>query len=69
MKVLKKKFHLEFSLEGAAFAGEDCDTEVARILREAADAALMYGVDGGGVRDINGNRAGFYAVSDYEVEV
>lgn len=69
MKVLKKRFRLEFSLENAAFAGEDCATEVARILREAADAALMYGVGGGRVRDINGNRVGFYAVSEDEVEV
>jgi len=82
MKVLKKRFHLEFSLEGAAFS-EDPAGEVARILRDIANGGgeggegvvgmqLAQTVVSGAVsrvRDINGNRVGFYAVSDDEVEV
>lgn len=61
-------FTLTFSTDGAAFDGADGDAEIVRILREAASKIE----DGSGVhygqpvriKDINGNRVGFFAWAD-----
>lgn len=53
-------FTLTISTDNAAFA-DDEGAEVARILREAADAIEGEAEQVGHLYDVNGNRVGFYA--------
>lgn len=52
-------FKLEIRTENAAFDGDDCRREVARILHEAADMVADCETDRD-LRDVNGNRVGFF---------
>ena len=53
---MRTEFLLTIDTEGSAFFAAD-GTEVARLLREAADQ-LMDGASSGVLRDANGNTAG-----------
>lgn len=63
------KFEVALSTNNAAFADGDLDLELVRILRELADK-----IEGGGISgvirlfDYNGNRVGFAAVSDDDID-
>lgn len=66
----KSAFTVAFNTDNAAFDGADGDHEIARILREIAQRfedgdGIRYG-DPVRIRDINGNRIGFFAWSDTE---
>jgi len=53
------KFKLNFNMDNAAFG--DPDLEIARILHEIADK-VERGIQGGPVRDINGNNVGAWTI-------
>lgn len=55
------KFWAEFDLGNAAFEGEACPGEVARILRQVADR-VEAGHDEGLVHDVNGNKVGAWTL-------
>lgn len=66
------KFEVALSTNNAAFADDDLGYELARILRELADRIEDGGIAGAGsvirLRDINGNRVGFAALSDDDLK-
>lgn len=51
-------FKLEISTASDAFDGPDRAHEIARILRDVADAVSQSSQANGTIRDINGNRVG-----------
>jgi len=58
---MPKAFNLHISTEGAAFADAPA-AEIARILREAAQSIEEDGHERvGRLKDINGNRVGFWS--------
>lgn len=67
----RQKFSVDFNTNGAAFQDDEAmGSEIARILREAADTIEENGLVEDKVKrvfDINGNRIGFYALTSYEV--
>jgi hypothetical protein len=63
------KFSLTIDLDNDAFQGGNpsegfaCNTEVARLLREAASAVERFGAAcGNTLRDANGNRCGRFGI-------
>ena len=62
-------FTITFSTDGAAFASDGGNAEIARLLREAADTVdTNFGEDGiVRLRDVNGNRVGFFIHNVYSV--
>lgn len=60
---MRKRFNLQFECEYAAFDGEDCSHETARILRKAADQ-VEQGAEFGNIKDVNGNTVGDFSFSE-----
>jgi hypothetical protein len=64
---MSNTFTLTVNTDGAAFT-ENRDTEIVRILRVAADLVesegLLNGMDLRRIRDVNGNRVGFFAIEE-----
>lgn len=62
------KFTISIELGNAAFEGEDCGRELARILRKQADKLEGFASwdfpDQGGLWDVNGNKVGAWEVSE-----
>lgn len=67
------KFEVALSTNNAAFADDDLGYELARILREVADKVEGGAIVGPGsvirLFDYNGNRVGFAALSDDDLEI
>jgi hypothetical protein len=51
-------FVVELDCDNAAFEGEACGTEIARLLRKVADKAERNDAIGGTLLDANGNHCG-----------
>jgi len=64
------KAQIEIDLENEAFCGPKCGQEVARILRELANYLAddpRFVFNGAKVlRDVNGNKVGFYRAQEYQ---
>lgn len=56
------QFTVTIDTDNAAFDGDDCGAELARILREIAQK-VEDGADEGNAFDINGNRVGSFELA------
>jgi hypothetical protein len=63
---MDKKFHMQLDLENDAFAGNNTN-EIQRLL-ECVVGYIDYGMRGGSLRDINGNKVGHWALEGFEEE-